>query len=541
MNPLPLVQRLLPGGIGLSAQRLDPDELAEWLDTLPATKPLETARALVRELATLRRADLALRTRLKLLELLREKTEALLPSIEERLSHATLPLPPALQQGVLGANDLLKALSAAYSGVVGGITRMWYGIGFDKPLRLAITQGLRLNRRRLKLAYRVYARGSRSAWTEMHALYRAARSAGVADATAEGETESPRHIHIKALLLAFAEPARFAPGDLDRVRFYLDRYARLARLEPAGECATPAREACFLIRPGAGHPGQSLAKWRDGDLQPRDLVLHCGALVEHVEQQIAGLEQGKAPASLGLPQLARQPQYQAMLRNLARLWRAPPSRRFHRAHFHPRVDVVVGCAALRRFIAGAAYRRRCQDQPAEAAPRASMTEWTITNESPDGLALRYVGGDASEVQVAEFLGVRPRGGSVIHVCIVRRAESALASLEIGVQVLATGALAASITLPAQHGAAPPIPLEVMFLPRLPGFDNTCGLLARPGQLAPGLEFALEVEGRQWLMRVARRLEKGASGELFALARLGLRPPAGGRAGSGTALAPAISS
>ena len=38
-----------------------------------------------------------------------------------------------------------------------------------------------------------------------------------------------------------------------------------------------------------------------------------------LEQQLAGLEQGKSPAALGLPRDAKSPHYQSLLRNLARL------------------------------------------------------------------------------------------------------------------------------------------------------------------------------------------------------------------------------
>lgn len=512
---------LLPQGITLSAHAFEVDELAEWLDALPADKPSELMRALLGELADQRQASLSQRTRLKLLDLVREKAEAMLPAVEEQLRRSPLPLPAPAQQTLVDANELLKQICAGYESVSDKMARRWYGIGTNRLLCSAVTHGLRLHQRRLKLAYRVYARGSRSAWTEMHALYHTAREAGIARLCADGASESPERLYIDALLLAFAEPAKFAAGDLDRVRFYIERYGRLARLEPLTDGGN--RSAGFQIRRREAGPGQSLAKWRDGDLEPGAMVLRCDDLVKELETQLAGLEQGTAPARLGLPKLASEPHYQALLRNLARLWGAPPTRRFHRSRFRPRVDVIVGCAALRQFLAGAAYRRRAHDGPDQPVPVQDLTEWAVTNESADGLALRYLGGDPTEIQVGEVIGVRSRGASLVHVCIVRRAESVVTGLEVGVQVLASHALVASIALPRDGSGAARRSVEVMVLPRLPGADGAPALLAPPTGLVPGTEFATELDGRHWLMRVARRIEKTASCELFALEKAEAAP------------------
>lgn len=519
------VPRLLPDDIALSAHAFDVDELAEWLDTLPEDRPLELMRALLDELSAQSQAALSQHTRFKLLDLIRDKAEALLPAIDDQLKRSPLPLPAGPQQALVEANELLKQICAGYESVSYKLAHRWYGVGTNRLLCAAIAHGLRLHQRRLRLAYRAYARGSRSAWSDMHRLYRSAREAGVAQLSPDGAGETPERIYIDTLLLAFAEPAKFGVSDLDRVRFYIERHGHLARLE-APSVTSGERSARFLIRPREAGPGLSLAKWRDGDFAPGELILRCDALVQQLETQLAGLEQGTAAPHLGLPKMASQPQYQALLHNLARLWSAPPARRFHRTRFRPRVDVVVGCAALRRFLAGAAYRRRAQDG-ADPPAQAPMTEWAVTNESADGLALRYLGGDATDIQVGEVLGVRSRGTSLVHVCVVRRAESAVTGLEIGVQVLASHALVASIFLPRDEGGRPRGSVPVMLLPRLPGAADAPALLAPPDQMVPGIEFAAEIEGQHRLIRVARRVEKTVSCELFALEKAEAPPPAGG--------------
>ena len=88
------LQHLLPGTTRASDYGLQADQLECWLDALPAAEPVDAARALVGDLVRMRRVELPVRSRIKLLELVRDKAESLLPPIEERLNHATLPLAP---------------------------------------------------------------------------------------------------------------------------------------------------------------------------------------------------------------------------------------------------------------------------------------------------------------------------------------------------------------------------------------------------------------------------------------------------------------
>ena len=119
-----------------------------------------------------------------------------------------------------------------------------------------------MERRRLVLAWRAYAAGSKSAWRNLHALHRIARAEGNAVADSDRIGDSPRHLYVKTLLLALAEPVQMAPGELDRVRFYLDRYAGLAELQDLTRSLreSDSREGCFLIQKNEDGPGRSLQK-----------------------------------------------------------------------------------------------------------------------------------------------------------------------------------------------------------------------------------------------------------------------------------------
>lgn len=495
---------------------LEADTIEDWLDALPPDGDADTARRLCTMTERVAGMHAPGRERHALLALLREKTEGLLPRMEHQLARPPLPLPPGLRAAVIATNDLLKTLALAYTRLASEAASGWRCLGARPMLHAALPPAMRLHRRRLELAYRVYARGSGSIWTGLHRLYRLALDEGMDDAVCEEVRESPRAIYRKALLLAFADAGRLAPGEMDRVCFYLDRHAELARLEPPGP---PERAAArFLVRTAEPHPGVSLTKLREADRAAGDLQLDCAPLVERVQLQIAGLEQGRQPADLGLPLIAARPEYVVMLRKLAGAWNGSRSRRHARSRFDPRIDAVLGFPKLWNFVSSAAFRRRRGDP---AAAVHELMQWTIVNESPDGYALRYLGGAAGQVPVGEILGIRTCDRSAVHIALLRRACCSGEALEVGVQVLATQSRPATITV---RGAAP---VRAIYLPAMPAIGAAAGLLAPPAGLHPGLEFALNHEGRQRLMRIARRLERAASCDLFALeeASVSATPPA----------------
>ena len=513
-----LLNSLMP--TGNAAAGPDPDRFQVWLGTLPFDRPAVAARALVKELQRLRDAS-NVRTRLKMLEAAVESARRLAHESEKEISHATLPLSPELQQTFVAANGLLKMLAAAYAGIAEEISRKWIGIGFARPLRLAVVRAMQFQAQRLSLAYRVYARGSNSAWSDLHHLYRIARNGGFANITPPGTAATAEQIYVNALLLAFSEPTKMAPGELERVRFYVERHAKLAQLEeaPAAQPGEKPMDACFLIKPKEARAGRSLVRASKIAIEPGDLILRCNRLLAKLQGQIGGIERGIEPVKLGLPLAARQPQFTALLHNLHRLWSAPPLRRFSRHHFKPRVDIVVGFEALWTFLAGPAFHRRTAEGGLEDR-RLELSEWAIGNESPIGFSLQYIGGNGGPVCVGELVGMRPREQSTVHICITRRVVSSdLQHFELGLQKLAPVAVHTLITAfqAGASGSVSPRRLRAIILPRLPGQGNVLAFAVPSKTVTTGTRVRVPREGSEVMLQVAACIEQCPSCDIFALA------------------------
>ena len=338
-----LRQYLMPESAQADNPALTLDAMQAWLAKLPLTKPLDAATAIADQAARVRARETNVRKRIRLYDLLYETAAQVLPQIEEKLGRASLPLSPQADALIEQANRLLKEFGHGYTTIAVEVSSKWLGLGFAKPLRTATLRGLASHARRLMLAYRVYSGGSPSAWAAMHRLYRIARDGGFASEHIDnGNTVEQQYR--RALLMALADPARLGPGELDRVRFYIERNGELAVLSDAASTLTgkAASGGLFVIGREDTVAGRSLAKWHAMQPTAQDLILDCSALTRTVGEHVKGLESNIVPAQLGLPLVARQPQYLAMLKSMMGGWGAPAMRKYHRARFHPRVDLVAG-------------------------------------------------------------------------------------------------------------------------------------------------------------------------------------------------------
>lgn len=501
--------------LGGTSGSFEPERFQAWLSTLPLDRPAVSAQALINELQRFRKANS--RTRIKLLDVSQDVAHRLVQAAEKLLAHSALPLEQDVQMVLLATNALLKTLATRYAEIADEINNKWIGIGFARPLRLATVRAMEFQARRLDLAYRIYARGSKSAWSEMHRLFRIARTGGFAQDKPQGMRANAEQIYLNALLLDFAEPTKLAPGELERVRFYVERHARFAQIEDAQAAKKDGKtlDACFLIKPKDSRAGRALIRAGGAPLEQGDLVLRCNRLLTKLQGQIGGIEKGIEPARLGLPLAARQPEYLSLMRNLHRLWSAPPLRRYSRQKFKPRVDLVVGLDPLWTYLAGPANRRRTDDLPVKVV----TSEWAIGNESPGGFSLQYVAGNAAPVRVGELVGLRSRDQSAVHLCLTRRVVTGdLQSLELGLQKLAPGGMPTMVTITPEEskGGQKITPVRVIVLPKLPQMGDCPALIAPAHTIRPGLSVYLQQRSGPLRLKVRKPIEQSPSCDVFAL-------------------------
>lgn len=499
-------------------------ELEHWIGQMPPRLPLTRARMLGARLKTMLESDIKVRVRLKMLGLIDDATLRLSSEIEAQLNMATLPLTRRLHNPLVATLGVLKLLCKAYLALAEQLSQRWVRFTVTRPLRQAIERGTMLATHRLSLTHRAYAIGNSSTWQQLYTFHRLARQHGFADERPNtgGLALSISDHYALAILLAAADPTAIALGDLDRVRFYLQRHVRYCRFMVAGNDAEAlqAQAQGLYVLNASPQPPIALTRYR-APLKPEQCLLDCREMLSKLQAQIDGLRLGVVPARLGLPIVARQARYVAMLETLHAHWAHPRTRGHGRTRFLPRADLVSGFSAIRPFIASAALHRR-SDEPGATTERTDLnertSEWGIVDESPGGFGLRYLRGQTQYIQVGEIIALRPHERAAVLVGITRRLVSRKDNeFDIGVEVLAPSAIPTTVILPAAElEQRPRVP--VLLLAKLPTLGGRPGLLAPTGEVPPGTRITLQQHGQRLALRAGVALEKLADVEIIPLHR-----------------------
>jgi hypothetical protein len=485
-----------------------PERLREWLGALPV-EPAAAAKALIGRMVALNRAPMHGRMRLRLLDMLRDHVEWLLPRLEQRVADAAPPVSGVVRQHAYLIEKLLKEAAAGYSQVVLAVPRSWLNLGFRSHLLVPLVRAMQFHARRLLLSDRLYARSPGGVWAELHTLYRTARDWGLEERVAESPRTSPSQVYRAALLLAFAQPGKLRHGDVPRVHQYIDQHVELARLLEA----RPARRlgCAFVVRVHRDRAGSSLPKSADAGTEAGDLFLDTAALVERLETQLRRLTEGIAPASLGLPGDASSTAYLELLARLASSWRGERRSRSARMQFHPRVDVWVGLREIWRVL-----RHEAPVEPGDTAradyglPRS--TQWIVLNESARGFALKFMSGALAPINVGEVVAIRTRDRGAIYVCLVRWILSNNPEhFELGLQQLSPVVVPAVYKSEESDRIAPE---PVLFFPEMPAQRHPPTIVAPANRLAPEQTFNLRHRRGRMSLRASRVLEKTGSIELL---------------------------
>ncbi|MFO1364666.1 MAG: hypothetical protein U1F45_19780 [Burkholderiales bacterium] len=506
-----LLNFIAPGRNGTDEGDFSPERMRAFLNGLPPNDPKRAARALIERLVALNKANLPVRPRLRVLEMVRDHVDWLLPQLEVRVAKVTPPLSATLREAAYCIEKVLKELAAGYASLVLAAPRAWLSIGYKGQLHAPLTRAMDFHARRLALSQRLYARSPGAVWAEMHQLYRVARDWGISEREAESPRTSPLRVYREALLLAFAQPTKLMHGDFSRVQSYLAAHGELAEIATG---ARPAQDAAcvFAIDPRRDRPGVAYSKRADVGFENGELVLLTRRLVERLEGQLKRLRDGVAPATLGLPEEARTPGYRELMQRLVAHWRGDRKQRQTRMRFHPRIELWVGLREIWRVLRAEAPAETPQADITTREQPVKASEWIIVNESARGFALKFMSGTLPPIDVGEVVAVRSREHGTLFVCFVRWIQSNTPEhFELGLQQIAP------LVVPAVYKPSEQAPVAaepVLYFPEMPAQKRAPAIVTPPNRLQSNDEFSLRHRRGRLALRAGRVIEKTQSVELI---------------------------
>ena len=475
-------------------------------------------QAIAERATALNRVTLPAPERLEAFEALRSAALHALVDLDERLARVAQPLDVDARADLFLARKLAAAMSAGYRRAVSELPPPVPGKR-RPPVAPLLLQAIQFAADVLLASFRAHVRVPEGAWKELHAIYGAAESHGVAMGAAEAGTQrSITDVYGETLLLAVLDPYRLAAGECDRVLGMLRRLRApyvLTREPPVSRAG-----GHFLVAGDLDQPPRSALLGDDEPGGPNWRFLDTNPVVDRLAEAFQSLESGTTP-----PALAAWPadEVRERIPRLMRLWADPPQRLMHRDVASGSVAICVGVKPIAQFVAHdagvedetAALRDRLT-MPLRALPEDEtgrlipIHEWNVENLSRGGMKVRRADPQAHPVTVGEVVGIRTPGKPLWTVGAVRwiTAQDDGAT-EFGVQFFAEAACAIWMKVPS-----PATPPRLAILVTFADDEGAEAVLAPAGAYAQGLEFEVRGEGLRYRARATDAIERTAHFDLF---------------------------
>jgi hypothetical protein len=280
-SPLQIFRELLPFG-PTSAEQKSAAAVRGLLDTVAGLSPQETVAKLASNVLPTVGTQPNLHMRFKLLEDIRHETEQALPTLEQDINQAVLPLPYDVTTAALHADNLLKGMSIAYAGIARGINKSQLESGLSHLFHRSVQRAMSMIARRQLLAYRAYAAPSVTSWLNLHELYQLVR--GPLSMPLNGETAPIEHEYLGALLFAYLEPTKLPRSELEIINVCSRQLAAYAVIGDvlADPAAVKHPDSCFLVRPDEGNPGYPLSRLPSTTSTFGSLLIDCSQVLAEI-------------------------------------------------------------------------------------------------------------------------------------------------------------------------------------------------------------------------------------------------------------------
>jgi hypothetical protein len=500
---------------------VNPKKARAWVDTLPLTKTVESAKVLASTLTTLNNVKMPAEERVALLDAYRPVLNVLFDELEAIYAYATLPLQAKQQEAFTLAANLNAQCCIAYKLLLLEKTGKMVLFNAKKTLPPPLYWSMLHLHALMMQSYRVYHPVPASVWQEMHVLHQYAEEQGFLGEVVDTEsTLTMRDLYAEALLVSLADPYRLMSAELDRVLDVLRQNKGHVELRNNAEGLNPQR--LFIVAVDSDSAPKVLVQGNRPTAGNILRVVDPTKLVDRLQQRLrasAGTTTpGKSRATHDLTDL---------ISRLIRLWGDPPKRQFRRSPTDSSVALCSGIRAICHFTELSAQEDPEADAqairdghtvpllkiPDDSASQALGIEvWQVLNQSANGLRMHREAGGRVAVAVGETVGVRFVGGKSWNVGVVRWLTLLEgAALEFGVELVAPSA--DSIVIEPTIGSAGRPAAALRLHPLLPGADSDT-LLTSPDTFADLREFELRDIGSSTTVRATTLVERTSRFDMF---------------------------
>ncbi len=500
----------------------NPKKARAWVESLPLTKTIQSAKAIAETLAALNRSKISADERIALFEIYRPVVTVLLDELDAIYAYASLPLQPKQKEAFELAHFVAAELSYAYKIFVVEKTGKLIAFGIKKSLITPFYRILTNLLAQMMQSYRTYHPVPKGVWLEASALFLYANEQGFADENADPDAKgSVGDVYREMLMLSLADPYRLMYLEVDRTLELLRQNRGLVEFKSSSEGMDPQRS--FVVAFDADVAPKPLVQGNRPPLGEVMRLVDPTKLVERLQQK---LKAGNTSAASVAKSRATHDTIDLIAR-LIRLWGDPPKRQFRRTAAETGVALCSGIKAVAYFAELATNEKTEISAEAIADGRTipllnipqdpmsqliGVEEWVVLNQSANGLRMHRNQPGNVGVTVGEVVAVRFVGGKTWNVGMIRWLTLLEGNaLEFGIELIAAAGY--NVTIEPTIGSSNR-PVQAILLSSAHAEILPDTVLTVPETFADLREFELNDHGEVSHVRAITLIERTSKFDMF---------------------------
>lgn len=413
------------------------------------------------------------------------RTIVLADAFRTQLAETTLPLRKSTRQNT---RSLQTALLSLAQEMLAGLPPP--GTAASAPQKLwQITRTLALH---LLISDLAATPSDAGVWLLLHKTFNLARQYKATEHTPFGQTTNLEELYYAALLLGCAQPTAFTAREINFIADFLERFSGLIETRSFHDGNNIAD---FWVNANSDAPATACIRKK----APQDteiLYFSCLRITNLLQEQLTALKPEKTACpkeALPPPAFAHTSTERGVMRRLITHWAHPAKRRFPRRRQSYKALLCIGIDNVWKLF----------HQNQDSHSKIDTSHWMTINESPDGYAIMHIAGKTRQLSAGDIVAIRNEDAQNWQTCIVRWISSENNEhLELGIQILATRAIAAELASPLPPTSPACIP--ALILPELPGVQPLPRLITPASTLPPNpKDFVLLVEQQNLAIREIR--------------------------------------
>ncbi|MBV1774484.1 hypothetical protein KSF73_02020 [Burkholderiaceae bacterium DAT-1] len=487
-----------------------------WLVSLPPSEVHDSARAIFDALTSLNRTRMDADDRLKLLELYQVSIDMLEAPLESVFTSVAQPARERARAAGLLARNLQLEMANGYKLVLREKLSARFTLS-NRNIPLLIQKLLAVHAKLMWICSKNYLSVPDGVWLEVHQICHYAIQQRMLD----GPEQVERPIltiggyYKQILLLALADPYRYQPHELDKIRELILHYGSLANISLAGESRAEGLGGMFAVKLDRDQPPQFYDPGLLDEFDTPAILLDSSDMAQM-------LRRVESAAELKIQSIADKTRAFAsldLLRRVIRQWSIAPKRVFQRISPDARVSTCTGLRSVTQLLGSQTHATGAEPVRSILPPPSLMHECKVLNESPCGFALRlspvpqHCTCRVGDVVVVRAVDTRWMPGVLRWMQTVDQG----AALEIGVQIIAPTADVVDIRPATSNGEG--AFQTALSLPEVSVLDQPALLVAPRGTFSPGRELFIHGETARYV-KVTRLVDQTPGMELIAYSELG---------------------